>query len=134
MIRLTVQAAAAVKRAAARSDAEGMFLRITARPWNGGSVIHGMGFDQRRESDLLTESRGIAIVVSPQHRPLLHGTVVDFVTLNEGTPRFVFVNPNDLGCDARLGKCSTCTESCRPRNSISHPARADSTRSAPSLT
>ncbi|HEX8961902.1 MAG TPA: hypothetical protein VF801_02775 [Rhodocyclaceae bacterium] len=117
MIRFTPQAADEIRRVAQRTDSEGMFLRIAASAGDGGALVHAMGFDERREGDLMFSWADIAYVVSQQHRPLLEGTLLDFVTLNTGSGRFVFDNPNDLGCAAALGPCGACNERCRsPRS------------------
>ncbi|OHC69403.1 MAG: hypothetical protein A2045_11260 [Rhodocyclales bacterium GWA2_65_20] len=113
MIKLTPQAAAEIRRAAARSNAEGMYLRVTAHRANGTAVVHGMGFDERRDNDSIVDSEGIRIVVNSWHRPLLQGAVLDFVTLNSGDCRFVYANPNDAGCTSFLGVCGGCEEKCR---------------------
>lgn len=111
---LTPQAAEQVRHAADHSNCEGMFLRVTGRPGDAGAVIYGMGFDALRQDDLRIESEGIAIVIAPEQAPLLDGATLDFTTLNTGHSRFVFVNPNDLGCATALGGCGECDVQCRP--------------------
>lgn len=114
MITLTPQAAEQIDKVAQHSNSEGMHLRVTARPGDAGAVIYGMGFDSRREGDLLVRSEGVSIVVMPEHVPLLDKAVLDFATLNTGHGRFVFLNPNDYGCFNSLGSCGACHVSCRP--------------------
>jgi iron-sulfur cluster assembly protein len=111
---LTSQAARQVRAAAHDSSCEGMFLRITARPGDAGAVNYGMGFDELRDDDIITESEGVSIIISPGHMPLLDGAVLDFASLNTGHARFVFVNPNDFGCAHHLGSCGHCDVTCRP--------------------
>lgn len=91
-----------------------MFLRVTGRPGDAGAVVYGMGFDERRQRDLVLESEGISIIIAPEQAPLLHDATLDFTKLNTGHARFVFVNPNDLGCATALGGCGECTVPCRP--------------------
>lgn len=111
---LTPQAADQVRDSAHHSNCEGMFLRVTGRPGDAGSVIYGMGFDEHRNDDLVLESEGISIVIAPDQAPYLNGAVLDFARLNTGHSRFVFVNPNDLGCSTALGGCGHCEVPCRP--------------------
>lgn len=111
---LTPEAAEQVRAAAHHSNCEGMFLRITGRPGDAGSVLYGMGFDEMREGDLQFESEGIRIVMMPEHASLLDGATLDYASLNTGHRRFVFVNPNDFGCSHHLGSCGHCNVTCRP--------------------
>lgn len=111
---LTPQAAPQVLAAAHNASAENMFLRVTGRRDECGAVIHGMGFDELRPGDLQMESQGVKVVITPAHAALLDGTVLDFVQLNTGGTRFVFVNPNDDGCATNLGGCGYCDVRCRP--------------------
>lgn len=113
MIRLTPQAAAAVRRTASQCDADGMYLRISAQRAEGGALVHCLGFDERRLGDCLDQSEGIVIVANRRHRPLLNGTVVDFVELNSGDARFVCVSAHDTGCASFLGACGGCAKTCR---------------------
>lgn len=115
---LTPQAADQIRASAHHSNCEGMFLRVTGRPGDAGSVIYGMGFDERRHNDLLLESEEIYILIAPDQAPLLHGATLDFTTLNTGHGRFVFVNPNDLGCATALGGCGECLVPCRPAETV----------------
>lgn len=116
MIRLTPQAAREIRIAAARSDAEGMFLRITARQESGKSIVYGMGFDERRLGDLLVVSEDVPIVINAWHRKLLEGTLLDFVTLASGESRFVYDNPIDASCTKLLsGFTGVVRKCCRTR-------------------
>lgn len=112
---LTPQAAERIRSAAYDSNSEGMFLRITGRRGDAGSVIYGMGFDELREKDLLLESQGISIVITDSQALLLDGASLDFAKLNTGDSRFVFVNPNDFGCACNLGPCGHCDTRCRTK-------------------
>ncbi len=40
-------------------------------------------------------SEGIQVLVSPGCVELLTGATLDFVEINPGEPRFIFINPND---------------------------------------
>ncbi|MDD5330590.1 MAG: iron-sulfur cluster assembly accessory protein [Sulfuricella sp.] len=106
MIKVTADAAEQIRQAAVQSNAEGLFLRIAARRGEDGSIEYGMGFDEQSEEDLLVESEGVTVLVSPSYVTLLTGAVLDFVEMNPGDRRFIFINPNDTG-----GSCSSSSGS-----------------------
>jgi len=103
MITVTAKAAEQIHQAATKSEAEGMFLRIAARRSMDGSIEYGMGFDEQSEEDVTVNSEGVTVIVSPEHTELLNGAVLDFVELEAGDFRFIFINPNDTGGSS----CST---------------------------
>lgn len=103
MITVTAKAAEQIHQAAAQSEAEGMFLRIAAQRSMNGKIQYGMGFDEQSEDDVMVNSEGVTVIVSPEYMGLLNGTVVDFVELDPGDFRFIFINPNDTGDSS----CST---------------------------
>lgn len=106
MITVTNQAAEQILQAAVQSGAEGLPLRIAARRAEDGSIQYGMGFDEEKDDDLQIITSGITVLVSPGFRDLLDGATLDFVELNPGDPRFIFINPNDTGG----GSCGTSNE------------------------
>jgi iron-sulfur cluster assembly protein len=95
MITVTVSAAKQIRIAAGQAEAEDLGLRIAARRDERGSLHYAMGFDEARGDDLVLASEGIALVVSPEHRELLDGMTIDYVELDAGDFRFIFINPND---------------------------------------
>jgi iron-sulfur cluster assembly protein len=95
MITVTVSAAKQIRIAAGQAEAEDLGLRIAARRDERGSLHYAMGFDEARGDDLVLASEGIALVVSPEHRELLDGMTLDYVELDAGDFRFIFINPND---------------------------------------
>ncbi|MBU1691203.1 MAG: iron-sulfur cluster assembly accessory protein [Gammaproteobacteria bacterium] len=103
MITVTAKAAEQIHQAAAQSEAEGMFLRIAARRGMDGAIQYGMGFDEQSEEDMMVNSEGVTVIVSPDNLNLLNGAVLDFVELDPGDFRFIFINPNDDGGSS----CST---------------------------
>lgn len=111
---LTADAARQILTAAHNCNAENMFLRVSGRRDVTGAVLHGMGFDSTRANDLKIESKGIRIIITPEHVELLDGCVLDFVQLHTGQSHFVFSNPNDYGCINSLGSCGFCNVKCRP--------------------
>lgn len=95
VIELTPQAADQVRKAARESAAEGLALRFAGTRKPDGSIDYKMGFDSANESDVRIHSQDVEIVLEPAYEELLRGTVVDFVELEPGEHRFVFMNPND---------------------------------------
>ncbi|HEX6320469.1 MAG TPA: iron-sulfur cluster biosynthesis family protein [Burkholderiales bacterium] len=90
MITVTPQAAAQIQQSAG-----GAGLRLAARLDAKGVIEYGMGFDERAEDDALVVSNGVTILVSPGSVELLTGATLDYVEINPGEWRFIFINPND---------------------------------------
>ncbi len=96
MITVTPQAAEQILRSAAQHpDLEGACLRLAARLDERGAIEYGLGFDARGEGDVEFESNRVKLVVSAGCVELLTGATLDYVELNAGEPRFIFINPND---------------------------------------
>ncbi len=95
MFEVTKSAAEAIQKSAREGGMEGMGLRIAATKMPDGSLDYGMGFDDPSEDDLEVESEGVKILISPSHARLLEGATMDFVELEPGQHRFIFLNPND---------------------------------------
>jgi iron-sulfur cluster assembly protein len=95
MITVTTHAARQIRVAAAQAEAEDLGLRIAARRDASGALHYAMGFDEARGDDLVVASEGVALVVAPAHRELLDGMTLDYVELEAGDFRFIFINPND---------------------------------------
>ena len=91
MFNVSTAAAAELLAAAARSDADGMALRIAARPMSDGSIEYGMGFDDERENDESAEYNGLTVLLGAKSRPYLAGTVLDYVEVEPGRFDFVFL-------------------------------------------
>jgi len=90
MITVTPQAAAQILK-----SASGGALRLAARLDDQGVLEYGMGFDERAPDDLEVASNGVTLLVSPGSAELLTGATLDYVELNPGEWRFIFINPND---------------------------------------
>jgi iron-sulfur cluster assembly protein len=96
MITLTPSAAKQIRDSAKQQQTEGMALRLAATRQPDGSLHYAMGFDDvGGEDDTRFASEGIDVVVSTSSLPLLEDTVVDYVELEPGERRFIFLNPND---------------------------------------
>ena len=95
MITITQEAAAQIRNSAEQTHTQGMFLRLAARQDEDGSLLYGMGFDDKGEDDTHVVIEGIDILVSSACQKLLAGATLDFVEINPGEHQFIFVNPND---------------------------------------
>ena len=113
MFSLTPAAAQEILAAAQRSNAAGMALRVAARQVADGSIEYGMGFDDERDDDLPVEFGGLKVLVGSPSRPLLEGTVLDFVELEPGRHDFVFIPLDEpvaaaSGCASAAPKAGAC--------------------------
>ncbi|MGF1613292.1 MAG: HesB/IscA family protein [Gammaproteobacteria bacterium] len=95
MFTLTPQAAIEVRRSVDAGDHSGFALRIAASRMPDGGIDYRMGFDEIGEHDTHITSEGIDIVIAKQDLALLNGAVMDFVEIEPGQFRFIFMNPND---------------------------------------
>ena len=95
MITVTAQAAAQIANSATRAGGGSPCLRLAARLDDKGVVEYGMGFDEQAEGDAQVVSNGVTILGSTGSVELLTGATLDYVEINPGEWRFIFVNPND---------------------------------------
>jgi len=95
MITITPHAADQIRKSAQAIDLENVYVRIAARLDDKGVVEYGMGFDAKAEDDALVVAEGIKLLISPGSVELLTGATLDFVEINPGEQRFIFINPND---------------------------------------
>jgi iron-sulfur cluster assembly protein len=54
-----------------------------------------MGFDELGEGDTQVAAGGITLLIAPGSVELLSGASLDYVEINPGEWRFIFINPND---------------------------------------
>lgn len=95
IFNITPRAAEQVFIAAKQSGTTGMALRLAAKQLTDGSIDYGMGFDDLREGDVHIVTEGVSIVFEPTYTTLLSGATMDYVELEQGDFRFIFLNPND---------------------------------------
>lgn len=113
MFTLTPAAAAQILQAIAaqQGDPEMQCLRVAAKI-EGGEIVYGMGFDEEREHDAVIESGGVKLLIAPRSQELLAGATLDFVELQPGEFKFIFLNPNEEppagGCASRSSGCGSC--------------------------
>ena len=94
MIKITELAAEQIRVAATNPDTAGMVLRVAARQLNDDSITYGMGFDQEREADEQVIVNGIEILIAKSSVRFLQGVTLDFVEMEPGDFRFIFIPPN----------------------------------------
>jgi iron-sulfur cluster assembly protein len=95
MITITPQAAEQILKSAQQAGLEEACLRLAARLDEKGTIEYGMGFDDKADDDMQVAAGGISVLVSPGSVELLTGATLDYVELNAGERRFIFINPND---------------------------------------
>ena len=95
MITITPQAAEQILKSAQQAGLKEACLRLAARLGDKGVIEYGMGFDDQAEGDVLVAAGGVTLLVSPGSVELLTGATLDYVELNPGELRFIFINPND---------------------------------------
>ena len=95
MITVTPQAAEQIAKSAQQAGAGSACLRLAARLGDKGVLEYGMGFDDQAEGDTKVAVNGVTLLIPPGSVELLTGATLDYVEINPGEWRFIFVNPND---------------------------------------
>lgn len=95
MFKLTRAAAEQVVLSAGNGEYAGMALRIAATRKPDGSLDYGLGFDTPSADDLEVTTEGVKVIISPAHAEHLKGATMDYVEIEPGQHRFIFLNPND---------------------------------------
>lgn len=95
MFTVTKDAAAELKKSLAQHDFDDMPLRIAAQKTSEGEFEYQMGFDEAGPGDAMFGCAGIDVIIAKEHKSLLNGTKLDFVTMEDGEKHFIFLNPND---------------------------------------
>jgi len=95
MITVTPEAAAQIRASARQAGIDKASLRLAARLGEGGAIEYGMGFDEAVEGDQAFECGDVTVLVAPGCIELLTGATLDYVEINPGEQRFIFINPND---------------------------------------
>jgi len=95
VITITPQAAEQILKSTRQSAAGEACLRLAARLDGKGGIEYGMGLDDFAEGDVQVQTGEIKILVAAGSVELLTGATLDYVEINPGEPRFIFINPND---------------------------------------
>lgn len=95
MFKLTTAAAGQVVKAAQQGGTEGMSLRLAAFQSADGAIDYRIGFDEPTEDDIRVTCEGVDVIMTPEQVPLLDQTTMDYVEIEAGQFRFIFLNPKD---------------------------------------
>lgn len=95
MIIITAQAAEQILKSTRQSATGQTCLRLAARLDGKGGIEYGMGLDDFAEGDVQAQAGEIKILVAAGSVELLTGATLDYVEINPGEQRFIFINPND---------------------------------------
>ena len=95
MFTVTKAAASQIRDSAHSNDSEELALRVAATRKSDGAIEYQMGFDEVGVEDVLLNSRGVDVGFASTQKELLNGTVLDYVEIEPGEFRFIFMNPND---------------------------------------
>ena len=95
MFTVTRAAAKQIRRAAASGDAEELALRVAATRTGDGGIDYRMGFDEIVAGDRVFSTNGIDVVIAAGDEALLDAAVLDYVEIEAGDRRFIFLNPGD---------------------------------------
>jgi len=95
IFEITPRAATQIVNAAQASQIAEIVLRIAAVRQEDASIQYQMGFDEIHENDVHLNTEGVDIVFESVYKELLDGARLDFVEIEAGDFRFIFLNPND---------------------------------------
>jgi len=95
IFEITPRAATQIVNAAQANQITEITLRVAAVRQEDAGIQYQMGFDEINDTDVHLNTEGIDIVFEPVYKELLNGAVLDFVELEPGDFRFIFLNPND---------------------------------------
>ena len=97
VIEATDAARIMLETAAKESDAIGLPLRIAAVRVPDGGLDYKMCFDDEgiKDGDSQDAAGSVTIIVAAEDHPILEGTKLDYVEIEQGDHRFIFDNPND---------------------------------------
>jgi iron-sulfur cluster assembly protein len=104
MIEVTDAAADMIKR----SMVEGKIIRMFLAAIDATGANYGLALGDQEKGDIIFESKGVKIYMSPQDAELLGETIVDYVNDDRGTG-FIIRGPLDeaAGCEA-CSNSETC--------------------------
>jgi iron-sulfur cluster assembly protein len=104
MIEVTDAAADMIKR----SMAQGKVIRMFLAAIDATGANYGLALGNQEKNDIIFDSNGVKIYMSPEDAELLGETIVDYVNDDRGTG-FIIRGPLDeaAGCEA-CGNFDTC--------------------------
>ncbi len=92
---ITEPAAAQIRSAAQQGAMPQSALRIAATLKPDGGIDYRMGFDEPGADDLSFQIAEITVVIAASDKSLLQGAILDYVEIEPGNHRYIFLNPND---------------------------------------
>lgn len=95
IFEVTPRAATQILNVAQTSQVIPIVLRIAAVRQADASIQYQMGFDEIKANDVHLTFEQVEVVFEPIYKELLNGAMLDFVELEPGDFRFIFLNPND---------------------------------------
>ena len=95
MLKISESAANHIQEQIKQANADNLSLRIAAKTNQDGSFEYGMGFDEVKDDDLVSNQYGVELVFDKQSHELLEDATMDYVQLDDGQMGFVFLNPLD---------------------------------------
>ena len=95
MISVTPLAAEQIAKSTQQAGSGEVCLRLAARLDDKGVLEYGMGFDGKADGDTKVAANGVTLLISPGSVELLTGATLDYVEINPGEWRFIFINPSD---------------------------------------
>lgn len=98
MIEITESASNMLKR----SLAEGKVIRMFLAAIDASGANYGLALGDPEKDDMVFESRGVKIHMSPQDAELLRETIIDYVNDDRGTG-FIIRGPED-----EVSACGGC--------------------------
>jgi iron-sulfur cluster assembly protein len=113
MIEITDAAADIIKR----SLVEGKVIRMFLAAIDATGANYGLALGDKEADDLIFESRGVTVYMSPKDAELLRETIIDYVNDERGTG-FIIRGPEDevSGCDS----CSNADSCDHDHSSCDH--------------
>lgn len=104
-VLLTEDAAAKVRELIEQQDEADLMLRLMAVPGGCSGFQYDMRFDtQIEESDTVSESGGVKVVLDDESVPRLLGATVDYRGDDVKGYGFAIENPNETGHQCTCGK------------------------------
>ena len=95
MLKITPTASDQIRLQTENNEVKGLALRVAAMPDTKGGVDYAFGFDEPKETDTVIRANGYIVVISPDSEELLEDATLDYVEMEPGDFRFIFMNPND---------------------------------------
>ncbi|HHC73120.1 MAG TPA: iron-sulfur cluster assembly accessory protein [Thiotrichales bacterium] len=95
MFAITQAAAEQIRAAIEQEENKELLLRVAAKVTEDGSIEYGMGLDEPKEDDTRLQQYDVEILIDPKSVDLLDEATMDYVELEPGQFRFIFLNPMD---------------------------------------